>query len=221
MVAKNSWGSNSVSSDGGVSWGSNDVGLGVLDNRGGAGNLDDVLSTDWNWDWDMVWLVDMDWGWDLDDLLNVPDDFIWDVVWSVNWVWFVDSVWLPLDGDDWSVDLLSSPQVWRNLDIEVGEDWLQDLGVVSGNVLLGSVVDLLGDLLWCLVNRLNSMSLDLGSGVWSWDADWSSVSHSHWSSSVGNGNWSSSVVGWGSGSRSNDGSKDGGQRVHDEDVNKR
>merc|ERR1719351_618820 len=40
-------------------WGHGVV-VGVLDNGLGPGHLDDVLSTDWDWDGHVVWLLDVD-----------------------------------------------------------------------------------------------------------------------------------------------------------------
>ena len=87
-------------------WGHGVV-VGVLDNGLGPGHLDDVLSTDWDWDGHVVWLLDVDGA--------------------------------SLKGSGYS-------------DVDLGDHWLEGLVVVSGDVGLGAVVDLLGHLLGWLVD---------------------------------------------------------------------
>jgi len=238
-----SWGSG-VS--GGQSWGSCVVsGVGVLDDGGGPGDLDDVLSSDWDWDGHMVWLLHVDWGGHLDQLLNMNGDVVWDGVWLLHMDRLVDDVGLLLDLDDSWVDLLGSLQGSWHSDADVWDGWLEDLGVVAGDVGLLSVVDLLGDLLWSLVDGDDGLTLNLGGGVWGWQADcWGWGSNSHWgwgsdsqgwggnsvvavgkavSQAIGQwGSWQDSGGSWGhdvsggGGSGSNHGGEDCGHWVHDE-----
>ena len=81
--------------------------VGVLDNGLGPGHLDDVLSTDWDWDGHVVWLLDVEGA--------------------------------SLKGSGYS-------------DVDLGDHWLEGLVVVSGDVGLSAVVDLLGHLLGWLVD---------------------------------------------------------------------
>merc|ERR1719295_749661 len=96
-------------------WGHGVV-VGVLDNGLGPGHLDDVLSTDWDWDG------------------------------------LVDDVVLNGGVDDGGGDGLGSLERSGHSDVDLGDHWLEDLGVVSGDVGLGAVVDLLGHLLGWLVD---------------------------------------------------------------------
>merc|ERR1719295_486722 len=166
-------GNNAVSgvTDGGDGWGSGvtdggdggDTGVnvdgwghgvvvGVLDNGLGPGHLDDVLSTDWDWDGHVVWLLDVDGGGDLYDLLDVLDDVIGDSVGLLNMDGLVDDVVLNGGVDDGGGDGLGSLKGSGHSDVDLGDHWLEDLGVVSGDVGLGAVVDLLGHLLGWLVD---------------------------------------------------------------------
>lgn len=195
-----SWGSSVASTVDG--WGSNGSGVGTLDDWSSAGNLDDVLSSDWVWFVDWVWLSDVVWGWDLDDLLNVLVDIVWGWVWLLDWEWLVDNVWLSDFLDDWSGDLLGSLQGSWDSDVDVSDVWLHDLGVVSSDVSLGAVVNLLGDLLWGLGVADSWGSGNMAGGVWSWDADGSWGSVDGWSSSIGqwssSNSWGSSIGQWSS-----------------------
>ena len=148
--------------DGGDSGGSVGAGVGVLDDGGGAGDLDDVLSADWDWDGDLIGPLDVDWGWDLHDLLDVLDDVVGDGVGLLHVHGLVDDVVVDAGLDDGGVDLLGALQGSGDSDVELGDDWLQDLGVIAGNVLLGAVVDLLGDHWGGLVHGGGGWGLDAG-----------------------------------------------------------
>jgi len=201
------WGSGvSDSGDGGDTgvnvdgWGHGVV-VGVLDNGLGPGHLDDVLSTDWDWDGHVVWLLDVDGGGDLDDLLDVLDDVIWDGVWLLNMDGLVDDVVLNGGVDDGSGDRLGSLKGSGHSDVDLGDHWLEDLGVVSGDVCLGAVVDLLGHLLGWLVDCAGGWGLD-GGAVGGGHAD-GSVLVDGSNGGSGNDSWGSDRGdGWGSGDAS-------------------
>jgi len=187
-VVKESWGSG-VS--GGQSWGSGVVsGVGVLDDGGGPGDLDNVLSSDWDWDGHMVWLLDVDGGGHLDQLLHMNRDVVWDGVWLLHMNRLVDDVGLLLNLDDSWVDLLGSLQGSWHSDADVWDGWLEDLGVVAGDVGLLTVVHLLGDLLWSLVDGDDGLTLNRGGGVWGWHAD-------GWGGDSQGWGWGSDSQGWG------------------------
>jgi len=213
----------------------------VLDDGSGTGDLDNVLAPDWDGDGHMVWLLHVDGGGHLDQLLNMDGNVVWDGVRLLHMNWLIDDVGLPLDLDNSWVDLLGSLKGSWHSDADVWNGGLQDLGVVSGNVGLLSVVDLLGDLLWSLSDGHNGLALDSGGGVWSWHADgwcWGSDSQGWGSNGVGWGSdgvvavgeamsvaqWSSGEeasswshdVGWGGAGSSNHCRKDCSHWVHDE-----
>ena len=98
----------------------------------------------------------------LDDLLGVEGGVIGSVVWLVDEDRVLHLVDLLLDGDDGSVDSLSSPEDGGDGDGEVGGGWLDDPGGVSGDVVGLSEVDLLGDDRSRLVDSGDSLSLAVG-----------------------------------------------------------
>jgi len=213
-VASDSWGS----SDSGNSWGSLDM-MRVSDNWGSDGLLDDGLSLDGNWVWDVVWSVNMDWGGDLDDLLGVERSVIRGIVWLLDLDWGLDVVDLLLGLDNWGVDGLGSLEDGWDGDGEMWGGGLQDSGVVAGDVVGGAVVDLLGDNWGGLVDGGHALSLGgggvRGGGSWgnivdgvlhdgtsgvvlrSVGGDWGSGG-SYWGSSVADGSWGSHGNSWGS-----------------------
>jgi len=223
-VASDSWGS----SDSGNSWGSLDM-MRVSDNGGSDGLLDDGLSLDGNWVWDVVWSVNMDWGGDLDDLLGVERSVIRGIVWLLDLDWGLDVVDLLLGLDNWGVDGLGSLEDGWDSDGEMGGGGLQDFGGVAGDVVGGAVVDLLGDNWGGLVDGGHALTL-VGGGVgggggWgnivdgvghhgtsgvvlgSVGGDWGSGS-SYWGSGVANSCWGShGNISWGTVGASQDKSK--------------
>ena len=98
----------------------------------------------------------------LDDLLGVEGGVIGSVVWLVDEDRVLHLVDLLLDGDNGSVDSLSSPEDGGDGDGEVGGGWLDDPGGVSGDVVGLSEVDLLGDDRSRLVDSGDSLSLAVG-----------------------------------------------------------
>ena len=124
----------------------------VLDDGGGLDPLDDVSAADGHGHGDLVGPLDVDGGGDLDDLLDVLDDVIGDSVWLLNMDGLVDDVVLNGGVDDGGGDGLGSLKGSGHSDVDLGDHWLEDLGVVSGDVGLGAVVDLLGHLLGWLVD---------------------------------------------------------------------
>jgi len=231
-VANGSWGSGVA----GDSWGSVDSGnWGSLDsmrvghNWGSDGLLDDGLSLDGNWVWDVVWSVNVDGGWDLDDLLSVEGGVIRSIIWNLDLDWGLNVVNLLLDLDDWGVDGLGSLKDGWDGDGEMGGGGLQDSGGVAGDVVGGSIVDLLGDNWGGLVDGGHALTL-VGGGVgggggWgnivdgvghhgtsgvvlgSVGGDWGSGS-SYWGSGVANSCWGShGNISWGTVGASQDKSK--------------
>merc|ERR1719336_3354964 len=153
-----SWGSGDADGGGGVVG----AGVGVLDDGGGAGDLDDVLSTDWDWDWHLIGPLDVDGGGHLHDLLDVLDDVVGDGVGLLHVDGLVDDVVVDTGLDDGGGDRLSALESSGDSDVELGDDWLQHLGVVAGDVLLGAVVHLLGHHWGWLVHGGGGWGLDAG-----------------------------------------------------------
>merc|ERR1719461_2680640 len=158
-----SWGSGDADSGGSVG-----AGVGVLDDGGGAGDLDDVLSADWDWDWHLIGPLDVD--------------------------GLVDDVVVDAGLDDGSGDGLGALESSGDSDVELGDDWLQHLGVVAGDVLLGAVMDLLGHHWGGLMDGFGGWGLDAGAvggghadGSWGGgdDASWGSVGTGHDASGEG------------------------------------
>ena len=146
----------------------------VTDGRGGNGLLDvvglghhgsghglphDGLALDGDWDGDVVRRINMDGSGDLDDLLGVEGSVIGSVVWLVDEDRVLHLVDLLLDGDDGSVDSLSSPEDGGDGDGKVRGGWLDDPGGVAGDVVGLAEVDLLGDDRGGLVDGGDSLAL--------------------------------------------------------------
>jgi len=198
-------GSSGVSSD--SNWGSSVDVVRVSHDGGSNGLLDDGLSLDGNWDGDVVWGVNVDWGGDLDDLLGKERSVIGGIVWLVDKDGLLDVVDLSLGLDDGGVDGLGSLEDGWDSDGEMGGGGLVDLGGVSGDVAGLAVVNLLGDNGSGLVNGGDTGALGMG-GVRSRG---SGFSISDWG--VGD-NWAGRVVlgsvgNWSSGSHSGSGSNCG------------
>jgi len=184
------------SGDADGSWGGVGAGVGVLDDGGGAADLDDVLSTDWDWDWHLIRPLDVDGGGDLHDLLDVLDDVVGDGVGLLHVDGLVDDVVVDTGLDDGGVHGLGALESSGDSDVELGDDWLQHLGVVAGDVLLGAVVDLLGHHWGGLVHGFGGWGLDAGAvGGGHADGSWGG-GDSHGGS--GHDSWGSGD-GWGSG----------------------
>merc|ERR1719204_2169321 len=79
--------------------------MSVLDDGFGTGDLDNVLTPDWDWDGNVVW----------------------DGVWLLHMNWLVDDVGLLLDLDNSWVDLLGSLEGGWHCDADVWNGGLQDL----------------------------------------------------------------------------------------------
>jgi len=205
-------------------------GVCVLDDWGGAVDLDDVLSPDWVGLWDSVWLGHVDWVGHLDDVLDVLGHIVWHGVWLLDMDGLLDDVGLLLDGHDGRVDLLGALQGGWHLDGNVGDGWLDDFGVVAGNVSLLAVVHLLADLLWCLGDGGSVNTHDLAGGVgsrqadgsWGWGGnvdgtgqDWVGTSQEWGGSQTWGGK---SQLSWGGGGSGDDSREDSGHWVHDEEC---
>merc|ERR1719414_2873590 len=221
--SSNTVGESSVDGTGVDSWG-NSVFVGVDYLSWSSNSLDDWFTLDWGWDWYVVWGINVDWGWYIDSLGNVLEDFVWDIVWSFNWDWFVDYEGFLAYAGDWCVVGNGSLKSSWDGNVEVSKDWLDDGGVISGDVWASSVFNVLGYYWWWLVNGDSVWARYVGGGVWGWDADgwswdvdwgssydwgsygwgssysWGSSNDSEsWGSSSDGGSWSSSKS-WGSNS---------------------
>jgi len=214
-------------------------GVRVLNDWGGALNLDDVLSPDWVGVWDGVWLGHVDWGGHLDNVLDVLGHVVWHGVWLLDMDGLLDDVGLLLDGHDGRVGLDGALEGGWHGNGDVGNGGLDDFSVVAGNVSLLAEVHLLPDLLWGLGDGDGVCSLDLAGGVWSGHADgswcWSGQdwgvgvsTGQQWAGGVGTGNeasWGSTEdwgsngqLSWSSGGSGDDSREDSGHWVHDEEC---
>ena len=152
------------------SWGSN-VFVGVVNDWWSNDLLDDWLTLDWGWDWNVVRCIDMDWGWDLNNLGLVLEDFIGNVIWPLNWDWFVNNEGFLANAGDWSVVGNGSQEGSWDSDVDVSNDWFDDSGVVCSNVWPVSIFELLGYYWWWLVNGDGIWASNMLSGVWGWKTD--------------------------------------------------
>jgi len=162
-----SWGSSVSGVDGRVGDGAS---VHVLDDGSGHGLLDDVSSTDWDWDGDLIGPLDVDGGWDLDHLLDVLDDVIGHVVGLLHVDGLVDDVLLGPLLDDGGGDAVGALEGGGHSNVDLGDHGLEDLGVVAGHVLLLGVVGLLGDHWGWDGHAGGGWGLGLG-GVWGGHAD--------------------------------------------------
>merc|ERR1712213_211370 len=148
-LSQNSWGSNSR--------GSLDM-VRVGDDWGSNGLLDDWLTLDWDRDMNIVWGINMDWGWDLDDLFGVERSIIRGIIRLVDKDGLLDIVDLSLGLDNWGVDGLGSLQDSWDSNWKMWGSGLKDSGVVSGHIAGLSIVKLVGaqlshpqpGKLWCM-----------------------------------------------------------------------
>ena len=170
-VSSDSWGSVDSSDSWGSVDGSNSGGsldmVRVSHDWSSLGPLDDGLSLDSDWDGDIVWGINMDWGGNLDNLVGGEGGVIRSIVWLVDKDGFLDVVDLSLGLDNGSVDGLGSLEDSWDLDGEVRSGGLQDSGGVSGDIVGLTKVDLLGDHGGGLVDSGDTLGLS-NSGVWSW-----------------------------------------------------
>ena len=141
------WGSDgSVNSDGGGSNGGGSLDMvGVSDDWGSLGPLDDGLSLDSDGDGDIVRGINMNWGGDLDNLVGGEGSVIGSIVGLVDKDGLLDVVDLLDVLDDGSVDGLGSLEDSWDLDGEMRGGGLQDSGGISGDIVGLAIVDLLGD----------------------------------------------------------------------------
>lgn len=138
--------------------------VGVSDNGGSLGALDDGLALDGGWDGDVVRSIDVNGGGDLDNVLLVDGDIIWNLNTTFNKDGVLDVVDLNLLLDNGGVVGNGPSEDGGDGDREMGGGWLMDHGVVSRNKVSGSVVDLFGDNGGRLVNGGDTLSL-MGGGV--------------------------------------------------------
>jgi len=141
--------------------------VGMGHDSGSNSLLDDGLTLDWDGDRGIVRSINMHGDGDRDLLLGVEGGIIGDVNLTLNKDGGLDIVDLDLAVDDGSVDGLGSLEDGGDLDGEMGGSGLQDSGVVSGDIAGLSIVDLLGDNGFRLVDSGDSGSLSNG-GVGCW-----------------------------------------------------
>jgi hypothetical protein len=152
------------------SWGSN-IFVGVVYYRWSNDLLDDWLTLDGGWDWNVVWGIDMDWGWDLNNLGLVLEYFIGYVIGPLNWDWFVNNEGFLANTGDWGVVGNGSQEGSWDSNVDVSNDWFDDSGVVCSDVWPVSIFELLGYYWWWLVNRDGIWASNVLSGVWGWKTD--------------------------------------------------
>jgi len=176
VVCNGSWGSDGISGSSN-SWGSNSRGsldmVRVGDDWGSNGLLDDWLTLDWDRDMNIVWGINMDWGWDLDDLFGVERSIIRGIIRLVDKDGLLDIVDLSLGLDNWGVDGLGSLQDSWDSNWKMWGSGLKDSGVVSGDIAGLSIVNLLGHNWSWLVHSCHTLSLG-NCGVWSWGS-WGNI----------------------------------------------
>jgi len=197
-------GGSSISGNSGGSNGSIDM-VGVSHDSGGNGLLDDGLSLDSDWVWDIVRGINMDGGWDLDDLLGVEGSIIRGINLALNEDGILDIVDFSLGLDNGGVDSVGSLKDSWDSDGKMGGGWLVDLGGISGHIAGLSKVDLLGDNWGGLVDGGHSSSLGgscvrgrgCGGGICYWGMGNNGASRVVLSS-IGNGG--SGSYSWGSSS---------------------
>lgn len=131
----------------------------VSHDSGGNGLLDDGLSLDSDWVWDIVRGINMDGGWDLDDLLGVEGSIIRGINLALNEDGILDIVDFSLGLDNGGVDSVGSLKDSWDSNGKMGGGWLVDLGGISGHIAGLSKVDLLGDNWGGLVDGGHSSSL--------------------------------------------------------------
>merc|ERR1712106_1044843 len=136
----------------------------VSHDSGGDGLLDDGLSLDGDWVWDIVRGINMDGGWDLDDLLGVEGSIIRGINLALNEDGILDIVDFSLCLDNGGVDSVGSSEDSWDSDGKMGGGWLVDPGGISGHIAGLSKVHLLGDNWSGLVDGGHSSSLG-GGGV--------------------------------------------------------
>merc|ERR1711892_388412 len=131
----------------------------VSHNSGGNGLLDDGLSLDSNWVWDIVRGINMDGGWDLNDPLGVEGSIKRGINLALNEDGILDIVDFSL-----GVDSVGSPEDSWDSDGKMGGGWLVDPGGISGHIAGLSKEHLLGYNWGGLVDGGHSSSLG-GGGV--------------------------------------------------------
>jgi len=131
----------------------------VSHDSGGNGLLDDGLSLDSDWVWDIVRGINMDGGWDLDDLLGVEGSIIRGINLALNEDGILDIVDFSLGLDNGGVDSVGSLKDSWDSDGKMRGGWLVDLGGISGHIAGLSKVHLLGDNWGGLVDGGDSSSL--------------------------------------------------------------
>lgn len=136
--------------------------VGVSDNGGSLGALDDGLALDGGWDGNIVRSIDVNGGGDLDNVLLVDGDIIRNLNTTFNKDGVLDVVDLNLLLDNGGVVGNGPSEDGGDRDGKMGGGWLMDHGVVSGNKVSGSIVDLLGDNGGRLVNGGDTSSLFVG-----------------------------------------------------------
>jgi hypothetical protein len=132
----------------------------VSHDSGGNGLLDDGLSLDGDWVWDIVRGINMDGGWDLDDPLGVEGSIKRGINLALNEDGILDIVDFSLGLDNGGVDSVGSPKDSWDSNGKMGGGWLVDPGGISGHIAGLSKVHLLGDNWGGLVDGGDSSSLD-------------------------------------------------------------